>query len=162
MALNSLVYLRGDTIADLDNAPHDTIVFIQEGTRQCAFWYDTGTSAWRRVAGKITSVDANTPLDMSSGILTFLTFIQEVNISAVPKRTGHFDITGQTGLTVSTPVIVRMAAGPYTGKGALADEAEMDHIMCAGLVLNSTTIRVYWVATGPVIGNFKFHYRLGS
>jgi D-alanine-D-alanine ligase-like ATP-grasp enzyme len=50
------------------------------------------------------------------------------------------------------------AAGPYTGKGTLADEAEMDMVSVKAYVADATTIQCFWQAPQAVIGNFKFNY----
>lgn len=79
-----------------------------------------------------------------------------------PVTSGQFDIAGLSGLTVGRPVYVQQAIGPYTGKGTLDDDIEMDIIIAAGLVISSTTIRVHWQSMcGPVLGNFKFNYVIG-
>lgn len=75
---------------------------------------------------------------------------------------GSFDITGLTGQTAGKPVMVAKAAGPYTGKGTLEDEAEMDMITATGYVLDATTIRIYWQADAPQVGNVKFNYMVGA
>jgi hypothetical protein len=83
----------------------------------------------------------------------------EKDLGALPRTSGTFDITGLSGLTPGTPVLIQQASGPYTGKGALADEAEMDALIVNAFVLDATTIRAYWHAlSGFVIGNFKFNY----
>lgn len=82
----------------------------------------------------------------------------------VPLYSGTFDIAG-AGLTAGKPVLLQQAAGPYTGKGDQADEAEMDQLCCTGYVVNSTTIRAYWTCQpkcGPVSGNFKFQYAVSA
>lgn len=80
----------------------------------------------------------------------------------VAKVAGTFDITGLSGLTAGKPVMVDKAAGPYTGKGTLADEAEMDMVTATGYVVDATTVRCYWQADTPQFGNVKFNYLIGA
>lgn len=80
----------------------------------------------------------------------------------IPALSGTFDITGLTGLTAGKPVAIWKAAGPYDGKGTLADEAEMDTVTAEGYVVNATTVRVYWTASAPQIGDMKFNYLIGA
>lgn len=75
---------------------------------------------------------------------------------------GRFLISG-SGFDPSKRVVINPAAGPYTGKGSLTDEAEMDALTVLGSVLNSTTIECFWHAIpGPVRGHFNFQYRLAN
>lgn len=74
---------------------------------------------------------------------------------------GSFSIAG-TGLTVGKPVMVQQAAGPYTGKGDRADEAEMDQVHVTGVVESTTLIRCYWTCQQRVIGNLLFQYVVGA
>lgn len=83
----------------------------------------------------------------------------EVNLGSVAHRGGHFDIAG-TNLTVGRTVIISQAAGPYTGKGTLPDEAEMDQALTTGYILDSSTIRCYWSSDGLMKGNVKFNYQV--
>jgi hypothetical protein len=85
----------------------------------------------------------------------------EINIASIGRNSGSFTITG-TGLTTGKPVFIQQAVGPYTGKGTLADEAEMDQLLVTASVINSTTIRAYWTSHYPVRGNFKFNYLIGA
>ena len=85
--------------------------------------------------------------------------VVEVDVG-VAKLSGTFDITG-TGFDTTKTLLISMACGPYTGKGTLADESEMDHIVVTGYVVDSTTIRCYWNSGSEFVrGNFKFAYSL--
>lgn len=87
----------------------------------------------------------------------------EKDLGNVALASGTFDITGLTGLTANKPVLVRQAAGPYTGKGDLEDEAEMDQAIANGFVLSATAIRVFWQSVDSVMGgNVKFLYLIGG
>lgn len=162
MALHRIRTYRADSTDDFDDAPQDAMVFIRTADKFCKFAYDPLSSSWKRVAGRITTLDANSPVTMSNGILAFSPDSVEVNLCSVPQRSGHFDITGLSGLTQGKPVVVQQAVGPYAGKGTLADEAEMDQVLVAGTVIDAATVRAYWIATGPVIGNFKFTYMVAE
>jgi hypothetical protein len=85
----------------------------------------------------------------------------EVDLGNTPRRSGKF-IIADLGLVLDTPIIVSKAGGPYTGKGTLADEAEMDQITVAACVTSSTTIQAYWQSVSPVRGNVKFNYLKGA
>lgn len=83
----------------------------------------------------------------------------EVDLGSVSRNSGSFNITGQSGLTPGNPAEVFQLPGPYTGKGTLADEAEMDHVSVAASCLSGSVIQCFWNATGAIVGNFKFAYR---
>lgn len=77
------------------------------------------------------------------------------------KRSGNFIITS-SGLTVGKQVIISQATGPYTGKGTLADESEMDFIGVNGVVVSATQIKCFWNSNTVVKGNFKFNYLINT
>lgn len=78
------------------------------------------------------------------------------------KTAGSFQITGLSGLSVGKPVLINQAVGPYTGKGNLADEAEMDHVSVSASVTSTSVITAYWNSPTFVSGNFKFNYLIGA
>ena len=84
----------------------------------------------------------------------------EVDLGTVAKNAGQFTIAG-AGMTPARPVLIFKAVGPYTGKGTLADEAEMDLISVTASVTSATEITAYWQSAGPVSGNVKFNYVIG-
>lgn len=85
----------------------------------------------------------------------------EIDLGEHVRRSGRFTIAG-IGMTVGKPVLIQKAVGPYTGKGARADEAEMDLIVATGRVRTATEIEIFWQASGPVRGHFKFNYQIGA
>lgn len=87
--------------------------------------------------------------------------VVEVDLGSVPRRSGRFDIT-TTGLTTNQHVIIEQINGPYTNKGTLADEAEMDQLSVTAQAISSTVIRCYWTSPTVVRGNIKFAYTLVS
>ena len=84
----------------------------------------------------------------------------EKNLGTTPKRAGKFNITS-SGLTTGKHVLITQANGPYTGKGTLTDEAEMDAITATGKVTSATNIECYWRSPTKVKGNVKFAYAVG-
>lgn len=82
----------------------------------------------------------------------------EVDLGVAPQRSGRFAVTGLSGLSTGGRVRFEQAVGPYTGKGALADEYEMDAIAASGVVTSASEVAAYWTSTGAVRGNFKFLY----
>jgi len=96
-----------------------------------------------------------------AAIVTLLT--AEVSLATAPRarRGGRFDIAG-SGMTVGKPVLIGQANGPYTGKGTLEDEAEMDQVTVTGKVFSATVIRCYWESNHQVRGNFKFDYAVSA
>lgn len=85
----------------------------------------------------------------------------EIDLGVTPAYSGKFTIAG-TGLTTGKPVSIQQAIGPYTNKGTLADEAEMDQLQLAAGVTSATVIDVYWTSVYKVAGNFKFNYQVGA
>ena len=81
----------------------------------------------------------------------------EVDLGSTPRRSGKFNIAG-VGLSVGKPVAVVQASGPYTGKGTLTDEAELDQITVSAKVTSTTNIECFWKAPSLVRGNIKFDY----
>lgn len=86
----------------------------------------------------------------------------EKNLGSNPRRSGKFTITGLSGLTIGKPVNIFQAVAPYTGKGTLVDEAEMDGVSVSASVTATNTITAYWNSATRVRGNFKFNYLIGA
>lgn len=78
------------------------------------------------------------------------------------RRSGTFDLTGLSGLTVGKVVLVIQTAAPIASKGDARDEFEMDPIVLTGYVVDATTIRVYWSAPGVVVGDYSFAYLVSA
>lgn len=103
---------------------------------------------------------ANTlTIDAAGGGSTWTNVEKDLGTTA---RSGKFTISGLSGLTIGKPVIIQQAVGPYTGKGTLADEAEMDEVSVSGSVTATDTITAYWKSQTFVKGNHKFNYLIGS
>lgn len=88
--------------------------------------------------------------------------IAEVDLGPVGRRSGKFVIGSLTGLTVGRAVAMWQAPGPYTGKGTLADEAEMDAVEVAASVTSATQITAFWRSRTRVRGNHRFSYQIGG
>lgn len=83
-----------------------------------------------------------------------------IEVAPTARRTGHLTLTTPSGLSNFTTVQVRQSATPGTGKG-FQSSGEFDQILMSGKIVSDTTIECSWVApTGPIIGNFNFHYQL--
>lgn len=84
--------------------------------------------------------------------------VVEQDLGSIPRYSGYFDVATSKQTTNRT-VRVTQNVGPYTGKGNLQDESEMDMVTAMGYVKDPSTIRVFWnagVKNGPVVGNIKF------
>lgn len=92
------------------------------------------------------------------GALAGVDFTKDLGIA----RSGTFDITGLSGLTPGKNVAVVQTAQPIASKGNARDEFEMDHIQATGYVVDATTIRVYWNASGVAVGTYAFAYQVGA
>lgn len=80
----------------------------------------------------------------------------EKNLGSTPRRGDSFTFTDAL-LTGTENLVITQGPGPYTNKGTLADECEMDSIvLCAKAAPGSAT--AYWNSQTFVAGNFKFTY----
>ena len=86
----------------------------------------------------------------------------EVDLGTVGFRSGKFVVGGLSGLVTGSRVRIEQALGPYSGKGTLADEYEMDALMASGTVTSPSEITAYWNSAGCVLGNFKFLYDVAA
>lgn len=163
--LTSIALSRAETFQDLLDAEtaglaeHKSIVFVFESGRFAKYAWDG--AQWSRVAGKFSSISPTCGFNMSTGVLAFNPTTVEINLGPNPTDSGSFNIPGFTGLTPGEPAKVWQLPGPYTGKGNLADECEMDAISVSGYAFDAATIRCYWTAyPGPVSGNFTFGFQI--
>lgn len=76
-------------------------------------------------------------------------------------RSGHFTID-DADLESGDLIMIQQAPGPYTNKGTLADEAEMDSIEVRAVCDRDGFATAYWTSAGFVRGNFKFNYRIDT
>lgn len=87
--------------------------------------------------------------------------VVEIDVGNTAKS-GRFVITG-SGFEAGKRVVISPNPGPYSGKGTMSDESEMDAITVVGAVLDTNSLECFWHAIpGPVRGFFKFQYRLAN
>lgn len=91
----------------------------------------------------------------SGGNPAFVKFTQDLGNG---KRSGTFDLTGLSGLTVDKVVHMVQTADPIASKGNSRDEFEMDGIELTAYVLSATSIRAYWNCQNIVTGIYAFAY----
>jgi hypothetical protein len=112
--------------------------------------------------GTVASTDVQAAIaEVASEAAGFNLTEVEVDLGSSLQTSGNFVISGLSGLNTGDPVLVRQAVGPYTNKGTLADEFEMDTVNVAGKVASASTIQCYWSTDSVVRGNFKFLYVVG-
>lgn len=73
----------------------------------------------------------------------------EVDLGATPVTRGKFTIT-DAGISATSKVLVWQAPGPYTGKGTLADEAELAPIRILSVSPATGTAEVRWESKSHV------------
>lgn len=83
----------------------------------------------------------------------------EQSLGTIAQQSGSFSITGLTGLLAFSFVRIWMSTVPGSGQGTLADFTEFEQIQISAEIVNDTSMKCYWIATGPVIGNYKFIYQ---
>ncbi len=59
------------------------------------------------------------------------------------------------GAVIGDTVLASLLPGPYTGKGANADEFEMDAISVAGRVETAGAVSIYFTSNTKVKGHFN-------
>lgn len=79
----------------------------------------------------------------------------EINLGSVPRHGGRVRITSVAHGFSSTNIYTTQLTGPYTGKGTLLDECEVDMIHVIGASVDVDTIDFYWTSDHKVRGNFK-------
>jgi len=99
--------------------------------------------------------------DWNADHIGFSAFTNVTADLGVARRSGTFDIAG-SGLTPGNPVIIFQSMGAISAKGDARDEAEFDLISATGYVVDASTIRVIWNASGVVVGNYEFEFAVGG
>lgn len=110
-------------------------------------------------SGKTKELQLGDTVQGAGGTPTFVDFTKDLGVS---NRSGTFDITGLSGLTIDKNVMVMQTNQAIVSKGNARDEPEMDNIKVTGYVLNSTTVRCFWNAAGIVVGTYAFAYLIGG
>ena len=85
----------------------------------------------------------------------------EQNLSATPTWRGKFTIT-DAAISPTSKVMCWQAPGPYTGKGTLADEAEMQPVQVIAVAPTAGSATVMWqtppmVATSQQLNNGRLN-----
>lgn len=150
--LETLFDAKGDLIsASADNTPakvtvgaDDTILMADAAAAAGLKWVAAAipvTQAFGDVAAAGTS-DTFTRGDHRHGMpaapaaaVSFTAFTQDLGVA---RRTGTFDLTGLSGLTVDKPVQIMQTAAQIASKGNARDEPEMDQIQFTGYVVDAT------------------------
>jgi hypothetical protein len=78
------------------------------------------------------------------------------------ERSGTFNVTGLSGLTVGENVLVVQTKQAIASKGDATDEPEMDLIRATGIVISATTFAVSWLCESVVVGTYAFAYAFGG
>jgi hypothetical protein len=78
------------------------------------------------------------------------------------ERSGTFNVTGLSGLTVGENVLVVQTKQAIASKGNATDEPEMDLIRATGIVISATTFAVSWLCESVVVGTYAFAYAFGG
>lgn len=81
-------------------------------------------------------------------------------VGPTARRSGHLTLTVPAGLSAYFNVVAYQSANPGTNKGQLPDAREFDQILMTADIINDTTLRISWVSTGPVIGNYNAYYQI--
>lgn len=84
----------------------------------------------------------------------------EVDVGSSPRFSGKFTLT-DADIASTSKLLVTLAPGPYTGKGTLADEAEMYGGISFSADPTNGSATVYWGCPSRVRGNIKVNYILG-
>lgn len=130
---------------------------VTQGRARIFNFAGTGVSA--AVAGQTATI---TIAGGGGGGLTLTNVEKSLGSAPFARHSGSFQITGLSGLTIGTQVLIQQANGAYTGKGVREDEAEMDHIDVTAKVASATVIQAYWNCRRRVRGNYKFNYAVSA
>jgi hypothetical protein len=74
----------------------------------------------------------------------------------VARRSGTFDVTGFSGLTVGAPVLVVQTDTAIASKGNATDEGEMNTIVVTAYALTTSSIRCFWYSDAVQVGTYAF------
>lgn len=119
----------------------------------------------RRPLVLVSGVPAELPttdslLGVSASQPTIYEFEQD--LGSAWRTSGSFSILPTGSPSAGQKVFIQTSPGPYTGKGTLADEFEMDTVTISAVIIDFETMTCYWRSDSPVRGNFKFRYFYGA
>lgn len=103
----------------------------------------TALATPRTINGVSFDGTANITISAAASLTTV-----EKDLGSSPTWQGRFVIT-DAAISSSSKVVVTQAPGPYTGKGTLADEAEMDQIVCVATPATGSA-SIYWRVLGGI------------
>lgn len=163
---NGNVFLYADasgklTLTNVSDSDFD-IVRLGGNTAAQPAIQKSGASLRARLADDSADTTLFVAKPTTGGHATNKTYVDirqtEVDLGSVPVSSGSFTIT-DADITATGRVNVQQAGGPYTGKGTLGDEAEMDSLDVAATPATGTA-KAYWNSRTAVRGNFKFNYQV--
>lgn len=110
-----------------------------------------GSAATQASAAFAAAAHTHAAADITSGTIdparlpsiTLAATTIEQDVSATPTWRGAFTIT-DAAIGATSKVLCWQAPGPYTGKGTLADEAELQPVQVVSVTPASGTARVHW------------------
>lgn len=101
-----------------------------------------------RDAGLVSDAEQRlTAVESASGGVSATTV--EINLGSTAKTEGRFTIT-DSAISATSKVLCWQAPGPYTGKGARADEAAVQPVTVVAVAPGSGEATVYW-QTPPML-----------
>lgn len=151
--MSKQVQIRGDT----------TAAIATKAGVQREVWFDTDKNTLVCCDGvTLGGHPLATAADLAALSLPFFALtVVEVDLGAAPLFSGSFTFVIPLGPPIGSAILIQQAGGPYTGKGTLPDEAEMDQLLVTAQVTTGGVGTAWWVAprsNGPVSGKFKFQY----
>jgi hypothetical protein len=158
------LYGTGNGVLKLSNVTDSDFNRIQLGGDTSAFpsLQRSGTSLRARLADDSADTTMYVATPTASGHAVNKAYVDwhqtEVDLGSTPAYSGKFTITDAT-ITATGKVVAIQAGGPYTGKGTLGDEAEMDTVSVA-VTPAAGSATAYWRSQTAVRGNFKFNYQV--
>lgn len=136
-------------IAALISTAPGTLDTLAEIDAQMASDESAAAAMVTSIAGKVSLTDARMQITSFSA-----------NLGTTARRSGKIFLSGLSGLSTHTSAVVWQSAAPGTGKGTRTDGAELEQIQLEAVIVNDTSMRLHWMANGPVLGNFNFFYQL--
>jgi len=124
-------------------------------------WFDTDKMTLVCMDGStLGGFPLATAADLAALVLPFFALtVVEINLGSVAAYSGSFTFPLLVGPPAGSAILIQQAAGPYTGKGTLEDEAEMDQVHVTAKAMTATSATAWWTSkSGPLAGNVKFQF----